>query len=97
MKVTNKGYGQQDIGIYRSEWKPNPAVTKQDHEISVGNTEVRHFTCQSCSLPFSMNMPPGSTKAKSKLMRPGSNISTEKNVRKIDGSNQIKANNNIQI
>ena len=70
MKVTNKGYGQQDIGIYRSEWTPNPAVTKQDHEISVGNTEVRHFTCQSCILPFSMNMPPGSTKAKSKLKCP---------------------------
>ena len=70
MKVTNKGYGQQDIGIYRSEWKPNPAVTKQDHEISVGNTEVRHFTCQSCSLPFSQSMPPGSEKHQSKIICP---------------------------
>ena len=70
MKVVNKAYGQRDIGIYRTANIANPAVTKQDHEMSVGNTEIRHFTCVSCKLPFSMNLPPGLTEAKTKAKCP---------------------------
>ena len=59
-----KGYGQQDIGIYRTANIANPAVVKQDHEFSVGNTVVRHFVCNTCRLPFTMYLPPRSTENK---------------------------------
>jgi hypothetical protein len=70
MRVTNKGAGQRGTGIFRSPDIRTPALVKQEHDFSVGNSDVRHFTCNSCKLPFSQNMPAESAKHKSRLTCP---------------------------
>ena len=70
MRITNKSTGQRPLGVYRGPNIINPAVEKQKAEALVGNTDVRHFNCISCNLPFSQSMPPGSEKHQSKIICP---------------------------
>ena len=70
MRVTNKGVGQRGTGIFRAPDIKTPVLAKQEHDFSVGNSDVRHFTCKSCKLPFSQNMPAESAKHKSRLICP---------------------------
>ena len=52
MRITNKSTGQRPLGVYRGPNIINPAEEKQKAEALVGNTDVRHFNCVSCNLPF---------------------------------------------
>ena len=70
MRITNKGVGQRGTGIFRSPDIKTPVLAKQEHDFSVGNSDVRHFTCSSCKLPFSQNMHSGSAKHQTKLICP---------------------------
>ena len=70
MRITNKATAQRPLGVYRGTNIVNPAEEKQKADAVAGNTEVRHFKCSSCNLPFSQNMPPGSEKHQSKIICP---------------------------
>ncbi len=70
MRITNKGTGQRGTGIIRAPKLKTPVLAKQEHDASVGNIEVRHFSCIQCTLPFSQNMPSGSANHQTKLICP---------------------------
>ena len=70
MRVTNKPTIQRGTGIYRGPNIDNPVEVKQKRDASVGNSEVNHFKCQGCGLPFTQNMPEGASNHKTRLICP---------------------------
>ena len=70
MRVTNRGTSQRGTGIFRAPDIKTPVLVKQEHDFSVGNSDVRHFTCIGCKLPFTQNMPSGSANHQTKLICP---------------------------